>query len=360
MAGHDPGQYFDPALARISFGEWCARWWPTAESSDRAPSTITCYEGSLRNHVLPQLGERRLLELRRIDMEEWLGELRRSGCSGATIHGARTAASLALSSAVNAGLLSANPLSGIRVARGTSRTRQALTAEQVEQLASAVGSWWRPFVLVLAYCGLRPGEAIALRRRHLDDRGRLTVEGAASEHRGHFVEQDTKTHRARVVPVPPSVLEELRQHLAANVAIKPEARIFATPARTPVRLTNWRHKVWQPAAIRIGIADWATPYSLRHTAASLFAQRGVPVTTAAAILGHDPAVYLRTYAHLYPGDLGAAAEAMDGARAAARREEERNELRDSLVDAPLSMCSSHGDFAGTPQSDGDRGRIATL
>ena len=48
------------------------------------------------------------------------------------------------------------------------------------------------------------------------------------------------------------------------------------------------------------------------------AQSGVPVTAAAAALGHDPAVFLRTYAHLYPGDLRAVADAMDMARDAAR------------------------------------------
>ena len=46
------------------------------------------------------------------------------------------------------------------------------------------------------------------------------------------------------------------------------------------------------------------------------AQQGVPVSTAAAALGHDPAIYLRTYAHLYPGDLRSAADAMDAVRTA--------------------------------------------
>jgi hypothetical protein len=41
------------------------------------------------------------------------------------------------------------------------------------------------------------------------------------------------------------------------------------------------------------------------------AQRGVPVSAAAAALGHDPATFLRTYAHLYPWDLRAVADAMD-------------------------------------------------
>jgi integrase len=57
-----------------------------------------------------------------------------------------------------------------------------------------------------------------------------------------------------------------------------------------------------------------TPYTLRHTCASLLAQRGVPVVTATAITGHDPAMYLRTYTHLYPGDLQDAAAALESAR----------------------------------------------
>ena len=114
-----------------------------------------------------------------------------------------------------------------------------------------------------------------------------------SEHRGELLERDTKTHRARVVQVPASVLAEVRGH----------------------RISNWRHDVWQPAADELGLPSWATPYMLLHTAASLMAQRGGPVSAASAALGHDPAIFLRTYAHLYPGDVAAVADAMNLARA---------------------------------------------
>ena len=125
------------------------------------------------------------------------------------------------------------------------------------------------------------------------------------------------------------------------------------PSGTPVRISNWRHKVWQPAAGELGFPSWATPYVLRHTAASLMAQRGVPVSAAAAALGHDPAIFLRTYAHLYPGDLRAVADAMDGAR---------RDARDAarVVDGDHSDSDSltRGDFAGTnrgaSESSGDQ------
>ncbi len=68
------------------------------------------------------------------------------------------------------------------------------------------------------------------------------------------------------------------------------------------------------SSIRAGLPPWITPYTLRHTCASLLARQGVHPTVAADVLGHDPAVYLRTYAHLYPEDRARAAAALDAAR----------------------------------------------
>jgi hypothetical protein len=153
----DTDHYLDPEMAKVTFGAWAERWWPTIETSERAPSTISGYESALRIQVLPYIGERRLRSLRRIDLEEWLGQLRLSGYANSTIHAARTVAGMVLASALDARIIAAKPLVGIRVPTASSRTRNALTVEQVEALAATVASWWRPLVLVLAYCGLRPG-----------------------------------------------------------------------------------------------------------------------------------------------------------------------------------------------------------
>jgi hypothetical protein len=51
----ETGEYLDPSARRMTFGQWHDRWWPTIETSDRAPSTIAGYESSLRIQVLPYL-----------------------------------------------------------------------------------------------------------------------------------------------------------------------------------------------------------------------------------------------------------------------------------------------------------------
>ena len=340
----DTDQYLDPESARITVRDWAERWWPTVEQSERAPSTISGYESALRLQVLPHLGDRRLRTLRRIDMEEWLSVLRAAGYSNSTIHAARTVLGMVLTSATDARIIAGNPLTGLRLPKGASRTRNALTVEQVEALSAAVDPWWRPFLLVLAYCGLRPGEALALRRRHLDDLGRLTVERGMTEHRGGLLERDTKTHRSRVVEVPASVLGRVADACRASVsgAIR---TLWCSRHHSAIRCGCRTGGTGSgiPSQTELGLPGWATPYVLRHTAASLLAQSGVPVTAAAASLGHDPAIFLRTYAHLYPGDLGAVADAMDAARSAVVDAQEDDEGIPS-VRAPSSVARV--DFAG--------------
>ena len=136
-----------------------------------------------------------------------------------------------------------------------------------------------------------------------------------TEHRGVLLERDTKTHRFRVVEVPASVLAELRTHV----------RFESAAIRT---LWCSRHHSAIRCGCRAGGTGSGTP-SQRTSASPDGRRRTYSVTRrracwpraacpcgSAASLGHDPAIFLRTYAHLYPGDLGAVADAMDAARAA--------------------------------------------
>ncbi len=307
------GDWFEPETDRVTVREWHARWWLTIESSDHAANTLVQYEGILRRHVLAQLGDRPMASLRRIDLEEWIATLRADGLGQSGVRTARTLLGMMLSSAVESRIIRSNPLAGVKLTRkGPSRAKQALTVVQVEALANESGAY-RVLVLVLSYGGLRPNEAFALRRRHRDDFGQLVIEEGLVEVRGRLVSTDGKTHRARVVPLPGSVADEFSEHLEARPA-DPEGLVFVTSTGCPIGLRNFRRQL-DAAALRAGMPEWFTPYTLRHTCASLMASQGVPVTTAAAIMGHDPAMFLRTYAHLYPGDMREAAAVLDEARA---------------------------------------------
>jgi hypothetical protein len=80
----------------------------------------------------------------------------------------------------------------------------------------------------------------------------------------------------------------------------PDALVFPTPRCglwTKDDWNNWRNRVFRPATGRIGASH--RPYDLRHTFASLLIAAGGTVVEIAARLGHDPALALGTYAHLF-------------------------------------------------------------
>lgn len=309
----------DPAAERMTFATWAERWW-AGKRHTIAPNTQAQYRTLLGLHVLPILGGRRLRTLRKIDVEELVATLAANGLGASGVSTSRKLVGQVLQSAVDNGVIPTNVARGVKVAKAPKSRLTALDVDQVERLAATVPLAYRVLVLVLAYGGLRPSEALALLREDVDEVGRrLHVRATVSEAAGKLERRETtKTYQARAVELDEDLMAELRGHMRERVLWAPDAPLFTTPRGGEVRLSNFRTRVLAPAAKAAGLPAWVTPYTLRHTCASLLAREGVGVHVAARMMGHDPAEYLRTYTHLYDGDLAGAASALGRARAANR------------------------------------------
>lgn len=301
--------YRDPSFDRMTVATWHQRWWPIYIAGDRSPGTIKTSESLIRLHLLPDLGDRTMSSVRRIHVDEWLTRKQAQGLSGSTRAKLKSLLGQMFAAAHDSDIVSRNPVAGVRLKDTAQRTeREALTPQQVDRLVASLPKAYQPLALLLAYTGLRPGEAIGLRRRHVIDGRVLLVEGALVESHGQLRESGTKTKRKRTVPLTGTIAEVLAAHLAARPG-EPETRIFVTDSGCDIRLSNFR-RVLRQAAEEAGLPP-ILPYTFRHTCASLLAQSSVPVSAAAQWMGHQPKVFLNTYAHLYDGDLAAAAAALD-------------------------------------------------
>jgi integrase len=122
--------------------------------------------------------------------------------------------------------LLSNPAAGVRLPRGESPARRFLNADEVTALANAAGKD-RVLVLVLAYCGLRFGEAAALRVADLDLlRRRIRVERSVTDIDGQMVTTTPKTHLRREVPLPRFLAQELAAHGGGRSA---DDLVFSSP-----------------------------------------------------------------------------------------------------------------------------------
>ena len=136
-------------------------------------------------------------------------------------------------------------------ARPKRRDYVFLTHGQVLTLADA-GGRWRLLILVLAYTGLRWGEATALPVCDIDfDRRRIDVRRAFSDVGGRVVLGTPKSHQSRTVPLPRFVASEL----AAGVDGKrPDDLVFTMPGGSVMRLSNWRSsRLSLPALVPVSV-----------------------------------------------------------------------------------------------------------
>ena len=168
------GEYIAPTLGRVTVGGLAANWLGRKEKAT-APSHYRMLESAWRVHVKPYWGDTAVADVDLLAVEEWITELTTN--SGATtVLRAYGVLSGILADAVKGKRLAANPCKGVEnLPRKTARRHVYLSADDVHRLADAAGDH-RALVLTLAYCGIRWGEAIALRVRDVEFlRRRLSV-----------------------------------------------------------------------------------------------------------------------------------------------------------------------------------------
>lgn len=289
------GAYSDPRLALTTFEALAERWFRTLR--DKSPNTIAGYRSLLDVHVLPRWGGVPLGEIDNLGLSEWLAEL---PLSLSRRRQALRVVTAVLRLAIRSGYIAKNPSEGIELPEPPKRERY-LTPVEVARLADALSPGYDALVLVMAFGGLRWGEAVALRRRDVDvERGRLMVSRSLIEKPGGgFMFKATKTARARTVVVPPGVADRLIRHMSAN-SEDMETLVFTSTRGQPLRRSNFSRRYWQPAVTLAGLKD-VTPHDLRHTSAAFLIAAGAPALQVQTHAGHGSArVTLDRYGHLFP------------------------------------------------------------
>ncbi|HEY8318688.1 MAG TPA: site-specific integrase [Amnibacterium sp.] len=206
-----------------------------------------------------------------------------------------------------------NPARGVNLPRKVRREHRYLTHEQVHALALASGEH-RALVLVLAYTGLRWGEAIGLRVRDLDlERRRISVSTNAVEVGREIQVGTPKTHKRRVVPFPRLLESALLEQVAQRDG---EELLFAGRDgfhMRRVRVSGGSRSWFKTALTQAGLEPM-TLHDLRHTAASMSISAGANVKAVQRMLGHaSAAMTLDIYADLFDDDLNAVSDRLDDA-----------------------------------------------
>lgn len=277
--------------------------WAPAHVPTLALSTRTNYVRFYDHHLQPFLGDVALRELTPGLIARWQADRLAAGAGGTAVRRSLDLLGSILQRAVEDELIVRNPARLVRKApRGPRAEVRPLAPATVEAMRAYLldGGSEHPqrdatLLSVLAYAGLRPGEALALRWGDVRENTLLVARSVS-----YGEEKATKTNASRTVRLLAPLRRDLAEWRLASGRPADGALVFPASGGGTWSLPayqSWRRRAFRRALLAAGV-ERARPYDLRHSFASLLLHEGRSVIYAARQLGHDARLTLTVYGHV--------------------------------------------------------------
>jgi len=293
---------------RISLGLWLERWLDEAVAGQVEPKTERDYRDLVRRHLLPIVGDFRLIAFQPQDVLALHRTLHNQGYSSATIHKVHRVLARALAIAVRWGLLDRNVAALVSAPKIRSAQVEPLTSDEILELRRHCRDATQRARLYLALLGLRQGEVLGLcwEDVHLDT-GTLLVRRSLQRTPGQPLRLKEPKSQAghRLVVLPELVVIALGDHWRAQqrlraVADAPwgdEPNLVFRNREGGVKDPRRDHREWTELLARAGVSHRRL-HDARHTAASFLLAEGVGVRAAMEWLGHSQVSQTMRYTHV--------------------------------------------------------------
>jgi integrase len=268
--------------------------WRDTKAKALEASTLRGYEFSLKNHILPAWGDKKITHVKPADLVAWVSSMPYKAKS---IRNHLAVLRVIFNDAVVNGYLTTNPLNFVQVHKVIPKAQvksdyvvEPFTAEEVAQILSTAEGQYKNLWQFAFSTGLRSSELYALEWGDID-----FLEGQARVSKADVdgVLKTTKTKAGvRDVLLMQPALDALRDQ--KQYTYLANGRIFD--------LSN--PKVWQKhwaILLRKAKVRYRNPYQCRHTFASRLVAEGESIYWVAQQLGHaDPSMVIRTYVKYLP------------------------------------------------------------
>jgi integrase len=277
------------------FGVWLAG----LEGSGKVrPSTLIAYRRIVAHHVIPSLGRLALTELRKAHVRLLMNGLTRKGLSPSTVRNVRNVISGAMEQALDDDILTTNP-GRVPVSDADYGSKaQAFRGQFIVILEAVQGHPFEDLYNLIAYTGVRSGEALALEWRHVDlVHSLLTVEQTVTRRpdiengmvgRLHIgpPKGGRRDGKRRVLPMPDELAMRLSRRWA-RAGQPTSGYVFpaATDPSKPVEQSHALHRF--QAALRAAGLERMRLHDLRHLYATWQIGKGTDISTVSKLLGHS-------------------------------------------------------------------------
>lgn len=284
--------------------DWAEEWLGTYKSGVSV-STYKTYESRLKNSILPEIGHLRLKNVRQIHVQKILNGLQNYGKG--TVQITFTVLKQIFQTAYDNGLIIVNPAENLHLPKLEGKRRRRLTDQERGLIISlSEGTALGTALKLSLYCGLRPGEAMALQWRSVDEKNKVITVDSTVKVDGSIGKPKSKAGN-RKIPVP----DHFR--LERPKGASPFHFVITNTSRHYTRnqyFTGW-HNLVNKINLSMGCkemngravppfraAEDLVPYLLRHTYCTDLQDAGVPINVAKELMGHSSIeMTARIYTH---------------------------------------------------------------
>lgn len=308
----------------ITVGDWMDQWLEVYAKPVIKLSTYTSYEGYVRGHIKPLLGQKYLNLVTNLDMQKFFnqraasGNLKGGSLSPKTLRNLRNMLHLAFDQAVKCGLITSNPTEGVRLPKDPRKEMRVLSQIEQNRLIWAAKAMPEPAafgIIFTLFTGVRIGELCGLRWKNVnleqkafrvcETRNRLpNFDDLIPTSTSVRTVQSVKTDNSfRVVYMMDELCHDMKSYKTIQDAIhqqypgyNPEGYVFCQENGSPYEPRTYQD-LFKRCVRRAGIPD-ANFHALRHTFATRALEHGMDVVTLSRILGHaNPSITLDKYGH---------------------------------------------------------------
>ncbi|OZB87992.1 MAG: site-specific integrase [Microbacterium sp. 14-71-5] len=298
------GKWLDPAAGRITFGQYAEQVW--LPSRHLEVTTRAGYRSYLRIHFVPFFGSMQLARIMPSTVQEWVNQAGHprvvdgkqvKGLSPRSIGKYHVMLHSIFARAVRDRLIAFNPCEATELPKVVAKPTRTLTPEEFASLLEQVPARFKALVMTDIETGLRWGELVALRPRHIDFlRSTIRVEETIVEVSSKdsptgermLVKPYPKDDEARTLKVSRDLLEVLSARIA-EMGLRRDDLLF--PSREvaggdPLSRATFNKRYWKPAVQRCGLDFDVRMHDLRHAHASWLLAGGADLKSVMARMGH--------------------------------------------------------------------------
>jgi len=297
------GAWHDHSLGEVRFKEYVETDWLPSKHIE--PTTRAAYSSNLDKHFFPFFGSKRLHQITPSLVQDWVTQAATGGLAARSIRKYHTMLHSIFARAVRDKLIVANPCSHTELPKVVTTQKRTLTPDEFDVLITAIPDRYRLMVETAIETGMRWGELVALKPRHIDFlRRTITVTDTIIEvSRKHSPTGDRyvtkpypKDNEPRTIGVDQDWLDAAAEHIKTHQLGRDDL-LFATTVGTPISRNTFRTRIWQPAVTASGVGFPVRVHDLRHAHASWLLAGGSDLASVMDRLGHAHIQTTEQYLH---------------------------------------------------------------